>query len=423
MVENHFHFLFTFIRIKSSVSAVKMVFLSKAQQRNKNIETVIDNLWDLNKHGVKFKFEVEFEYGKLDLDNTKMSRMREKNGLAAAVFKDYIEVAKLPNPLSKLTQIDAFNWLQTQVRLDQKIVMKSIQKDRVAFGEEESKPSFWKDEVLPWTCVKKTFKNLNPEHPGLISKVKTMIAIRLNSLGKDPESYVTTGDKEVDGEPIVAAEGVESSHNVEFVDVVVVEKETSIEGVGEKTLESSRATGAVINSPGVSPRAPSEVHNQGSVSTEEEDTVEDDIASKSSSSDEGNDSNNTLQLANHKRQLEQKLKTAMLFLSTSSSGSGTITRENSPATRENSPAKEKNKEINEGKSLNKKCDDCKFKAKNKTLLDQHIRAKHPFNLIGGAMSDSEDEMSTAPRKSTRKRKTTQCDSHIYDTDWEQDWLF
>ena len=400
-----------------------MVFLSKAQQRNMNIEKVIDNLWDLNKHGLQFKFEMEFEYGTLALDNTKMSRMGEKHGLAAAVFKDYMEVAKLPNPLSKLSQIDAFNWLQTQVRLDQKIVMRSIQKDRVVFGEEESKPSFWNDEVLPWTCVKKTFKNLNPEHPGLISKVKTMIAIRLNSLGKDPESYVTRGKEEADGEPIVASEGMEKSHNVEFVDVVVVDTETSIEGVGEKTLESSRATGAVINTPGVSPRAPSEVHNQGSISTEGEDTVEDDNASNSSSSDEGNDSNNTLQLANHKRQLEQKLKTAMLFLSTSSSGSATTTRENSPETRGNSPAKEKDKEINEGKSLNKKCNHCKFKAKNNTLLDRHIRAKHPFNLVGGAMSDSEDEKSTAPRKSTRKRKTTQRDSHIYDTDWEQGWQF
>ena len=119
-----------------------MVFLSKAQQRNMNIEKVIDNLWDLNKHGLQFKFEMEFEYGTLALDNTKMSRMGEKHGLAAAVFKDYMEVAKLPNPLSKLSQIDAFNWLQTQVRLDQKIVMRSIQKDRVVFGEEESKPSF-----------------------------------------------------------------------------------------------------------------------------------------------------------------------------------------------------------------------------------------------------------------------------------------
>ena len=79
-----------------------------------NIEKVIDNLWDLNKHGLQFKFEMEFEYGTLALDNTKMSRMGEKHGLAAAVFKDYMEVAKLPNPLSKLSQIDAFNWLQTQ---------------------------------------------------------------------------------------------------------------------------------------------------------------------------------------------------------------------------------------------------------------------------------------------------------------------
>ena len=51
-----------------------------------NIEKVIDNLWDLNKHGLQFKFEMEFEYGTLALDNTKMSCMGEKHGLAAAVF-------------------------------------------------------------------------------------------------------------------------------------------------------------------------------------------------------------------------------------------------------------------------------------------------------------------------------------------------
>ena len=130
-----------------------MVVLSKAQQRNKNIETVIDNLWDLNKEGIKFKFEVELEYGNLVLYNTKMGCLKEKQGLAAAVFREYMEIAKLPNPLSKLTQIQAYNWLQTQVRLDQKLVMGSIQKDRVAFGEEALRPSFWNDEVLPWTSV------------------------------------------------------------------------------------------------------------------------------------------------------------------------------------------------------------------------------------------------------------------------------
>ena len=150
-----------------------MVFLSKAQQKNKNIETLIDNLWDLNKQGIEFKLELKLEYGTLVLDNAKMNCMREKMGLAAAVFGKYIEIEKLPNPLSKLTQIQAYNWLQTQVRLDQKVAMGSILKDRVAFGEEESRPSFWNDEVLPWTSVKKTFKNLHVEHPGLINKVYT----------------------------------------------------------------------------------------------------------------------------------------------------------------------------------------------------------------------------------------------------------
>ena len=36
-----------------------MVVLSKAQQRNKKIETLIDDLWDLSKHGIEFKFEMK----------------------------------------------------------------------------------------------------------------------------------------------------------------------------------------------------------------------------------------------------------------------------------------------------------------------------------------------------------------------------
>ena len=90
-----------------------MVFLSKAQEKNKKIETLIDNLWDLNKQGIEFKLEMKLEYGTLVLDNAKMNCMREKMGLAAAVFGKYIEIEKLPNPLSKLTQIQAYNWLQT----------------------------------------------------------------------------------------------------------------------------------------------------------------------------------------------------------------------------------------------------------------------------------------------------------------------
>ena len=173
-----------------------MVVLSKSQQKNKKIETLIDDLWDLNKHGIEFKFEMNLEFGNLVLDNTKMNCMMEKQGLAAAVYGKYMEIEKLPNPLSKLTQIQAYNWLQTQIRLDQKVVMGSILKDRVAFGEEESRPSFWSDEVLPWTSVKKTFKNLHVEHPGLINKVKAMIGIRLNGLGKNPEFYVASRDEE-----------------------------------------------------------------------------------------------------------------------------------------------------------------------------------------------------------------------------------
>ena len=60
IVENLFHSLFRFIKvIKKYVSEAKMVVLSKAQQRNKKIETLIDDLWDLNKHGIEFKFEMK----------------------------------------------------------------------------------------------------------------------------------------------------------------------------------------------------------------------------------------------------------------------------------------------------------------------------------------------------------------------------
>ena len=82
-----------------------MVVLSKSQQKNKKIETLIDDLWDLNKHGIEFKFEMNLEFGNLVLDNTKMNCMMEKQGLAAAVYGKYMEIEKLPNPLSKLTQI------------------------------------------------------------------------------------------------------------------------------------------------------------------------------------------------------------------------------------------------------------------------------------------------------------------------------
>ena len=38
-----------------------------------------------------------------------MSSMKDKEGLAAATLGKYIEIEKLPNPLSKLTQIQAYN--------------------------------------------------------------------------------------------------------------------------------------------------------------------------------------------------------------------------------------------------------------------------------------------------------------------------
>lgn len=385
-----------------------MVFLSKAQQKNKNIETLIDNLWDLNKQGIEFKLEMKLEYGTLVLDNAKMNCMREKMGLAAAVFGKYIEIEKLPNPLSKLTQIQAYNWLQTQVRLDQKVAMGSILKDRVAFGEEESRPSFWNDEVLPWTSVKKTFKNLHVEHPGLINKVKAMIEIRLNGLGKNPESYVARRGEEQ----------IVKMSECQLVEIVAIGTEgndaESIE-VEETNEVSSGATRATTNSPGASPRAPSEVDVEGSISTEEDNTlVQEDTASQAGSEDEERDHDETLQLLSKKLQLEQQLKSAMLSWSTSSSELEqqlkTARSSTTIRTRENSPAKEKNT------NLNKKCNDCKFKAKTRSLLDQHIRSKHPFNLV-----DSANEKPTAPRQSKRPRKTTKRDSHIYDTDtdWEE----
>ena len=422
-----------------------MVFLSKAQQKNKNIETLIDNLWDLNKQGIEFKLEMKLEYGTLVLDNAKMNCMREKMGLAAAVFGKYIEIEKLPNPLSKLTQIQAYNWLQTQVRLDQKVAMGSILKDRVAFGEEESRPSFWNDEVLPWTSVKKTFKNLHVEHPGLINKVKAMIEIRLNGLGKNPESYVARrGEEQIvkmsecqlveivaigtegnDAESIEVEETNEVSSGATRATTNSpgasprVPSEVDVDGsisTEEETNEvSSGATRATTNSPGASPRAPSEVDVEGSISTEEDNTlVQEDTASQAGSEDEERDHDETLQLLSKKLQLEQQLKSAMLSWSTSSSELEqqlkTARSSTTIRTRENSPAKEKNT------NLNKKCNDCKFKAKTRSLLDQHIRSKHPFNLV-----DSANEKPTAPRQSKRPRKTTKRDSHIYDTDtdWEE----
>ena len=107
---------------QTCVSCAKMVVLSKAQLKNKKIEGVIQNLWELSKQNVEFKLELTLEYGSLLLDNQKMSTLEEKEGLAAACLRKYIEIEKLPNPLSKMTQIQAYNWLQTQIRLDQKLI-------------------------------------------------------------------------------------------------------------------------------------------------------------------------------------------------------------------------------------------------------------------------------------------------------------
>ena len=93
-----------------------------------------------------------------------------------------------------------------------------------------------------------------------------MIEIRLNSLGKNPESYVASrGDQETNQEQIIGAEKMVESQIVDVVSIQTGDKSTeaSIEGLVETNLESSRA---VINSPGASPRAPSEVPDEGSIS-------------------------------------------------------------------------------------------------------------------------------------------------------------
>ena len=146
-----------------------MVRLSRCQQRNKNIENLIVNLRELAVDEVKFKIEIELDYGSLSLDNIKLKDLQVKD-LAVNTYRKHLEISKLPRALSKMTQIEAFNWLQTQVRLDQKLSLGSIQRDRVAFGDEEMKPSFWNDEVLPWTNVTKTFKNLNPAYQTHLEK-------------------------------------------------------------------------------------------------------------------------------------------------------------------------------------------------------------------------------------------------------------
>ena len=96
-----------------------------------------------------------------------------------------------------------------------------------------------------------------------------MIEIRLNSLGKNPESYVASrGDQEANEEQIIGAEKMVESQIVDVVSIQTGDKSTeaSIEGLVETNLERSRATRAVINSPGASPRAPSEVPDEGSIS-------------------------------------------------------------------------------------------------------------------------------------------------------------
>ena len=428
---------------QTCVSCAKMVILSKAQLKNKKIEGVIQNLWELSKQNVEFKLELTLEYGSLLLDNQKMSTLEEKEGLAAACLRKYIEIEKLPNPLSKMTQIQAYNWLQTQIRLDQKVVMGSILKDRVTFGTEESRPSFWNDDILPWTSVTKTFKNLHVDYPSLVNKVKAMIGVRLKSLGKNPETYVADKDiKETEGgeEATLASPGATraaanspgvSSSVPSNVDNQSTKEGNVLDDGEEATLASPGAARATTKSPGVSSEVPTDRDNQGkslegnaedetilaspgatrattnspgaSSKVPSDNQVQADISldansdSRGSSSLDESDPDESMQLLSKKRKLQNQLKTAMLALSTTSNSSEGI------STTENSPAKQKG-------SLQKKCKDCKFIAKTKGLLDVHIKSKHPFNIVGCGPSE--------PRKSKRPRKSTKRDSHIYESEWD-----
>ena len=364
-----------------------MVRLSRCQQRNKNIENLIVNLRELAVDEVKFKIEIELDYGSLSLDNIKLKDLQVKD-LAVNTYRKHLEISKLPRALSKMTQIEAFNWLQTQVRLDQKLSLGSIQRDRVAFGDEEMKPSFWNNEVLPWTNVTKTFKNLNPAYPGLINKVKEMIKIRLNLLGKNPESYVVGGNSEdcFNVENVVRENEAEIGENVNVggneavVDDGAVDENAFEE---EAQLESSRAARTAFSGTGGSPRAQSD---SGSVSTEEEDGSNDSMEDSNSNTSTTSGPNDTLKLAKHKMDLEDKLATAMLGLNTSSSSSGSTLK---------LPEKPK--------TLKKfKCQDCVYRAKSKTALEEHIKVNHPFS----AMSESDEEKTPSLRKSKRPRKTT-----------------
>ena len=90
-----------------------MVRLSRCQQRNKNIENLIVNLRELAVDEVKFKIEIELDYGSLSLDNIKLKDLQVKD-LAVNTYRKHLEISKLPRALSKMTQIEAFNWLQTK---------------------------------------------------------------------------------------------------------------------------------------------------------------------------------------------------------------------------------------------------------------------------------------------------------------------
>ena len=94
-------------------SPAKMVRLSRCQQRNKNIENLIVNLRELAVDEVKFKIEIELDYGSLSLDNIKLKDLQVKD-LAVNTYRKHLEISKLPRALSKMTQIEAFNWLQTK---------------------------------------------------------------------------------------------------------------------------------------------------------------------------------------------------------------------------------------------------------------------------------------------------------------------
>ena len=66
----------------------------EAIKRNKNIENLIVNLRELAVDEVKFKIEIELDYGSLSLDNIKLKDLQVKD-LAVNTYRKHLEISKL----------------------------------------------------------------------------------------------------------------------------------------------------------------------------------------------------------------------------------------------------------------------------------------------------------------------------------------